>query len=1006
MAEIAGLVLGVAGLVGVIGAFRDAIDLFNDFMSSREFGRDYEILETKFDIERTILLQWSEQVGLLRPDYDRRLDDVNIQCAIARILGCIKLLIGDEAQLKDRYGLGKADEQRPDNETGLVGARHTNYVAVISGHRMAKFVKEFEAMKLRSNIRDKKSTTSKRIRWVVRDKARFEELVKELNHFTTKLTQIVPISDNQTTSRSATDKDVATIRDLRGLKLVHEAAIGSRVVIAELTQEHITRTCQEQILCRLWFRTIDERRESISEAHHKTLRWALAPPEGTYPWDDLSGWLQSGSGIYWVSGKAGSGKSTLMKHIIQHKRTRQLLSRWAGNTRYFLNHYFFYNMGNYDQKSQEGLSRTLLYQILSEYPSLISEVLPNMWKQLYDSNGAANLPSVTETKYAFRVLATKASQIGKFCFFIDGLDEFVGNYLDSIDFLRELATNSHIKIVVSSRPIPDCVASFDGLPSLDLHHLTRADIRAYVEETIGSHRYMQGLLDRHPDEATAIMEDLVDKSSGVFLWVILACRSLILGFADYDRIHELRRRVDELPPELEEMFQHMLNGINKRHREQGSRMLRICFVARQARDRLEYSDMTLLGLALIDDDYTSMERIPKLSKGQKRTLCEELEGRLRSRTGGLLETYWGASRVRRENRKHCFCGSWGEEEHDVKIDARVIFMHRTVFEFLSNEKSWDLECLRPPDGLQAASELSLIGLYSSMMSIPYDSAQATRFLRDGFEWGAQSDIQNPENKTNIFWVIQPFIDTLKSDPQNDDDMLGRIAEANESSSVVIDLAVEAGAINFLKSHLPSPLDNPSKLKKDRWSALLYQAVSLPLTYGGIREWIYGEDTYGLSSEMASLLISHGGDPNYEVFDPVEAATTTPWLSWLESTSWIILDESDRLLLAELAEIFLRSGAEISEDFRQWAQRELQESRYRQVRKAGSKLLDLAEQLELENPPNYSDEAEESSEDERSRKFTSGGVSSYFNAQCLPNLRKREGDVLPEEYHKRARLLGL
>ncbi|KAI1480125.1 prion-inhibition and propagation-domain-containing protein [Daldinia eschscholtzii] len=1002
MAEVAGLVLGVAGLAGMIGAFRDAIDLFNDFMSSREFGRDYEILETKFDIERTILLQWSEQVRLLRPDYDRRLDDDTIQCAITRILGCIKLLMGDENKLKDRYGLSRADEPWPTEEAELMGARHTNYVAVISGHRMAKFIKEFEAMKLRSNVRDKKLTMGKRIRWVVRDKAKFEDLVKELNHFTTKLTQIVPISDNQALTRRATDKDIASIRDLRGLKLVHEAAVGTRMVVAELTQEHITRTCQEQILCRLWFRTIDERWESISEAHRKTFRWALAPPEGNYPWDDLSEWLQSGSGIYWVSGKAGSGKSTLMKHLIQLKKTRQLLSRWAGDTPYSLIHYFFYNMGTYEQKSQEGLSRTLLYQILSEHPYLIPEVLPNMWKQLYDTDGIVNLPSVAETKYAFRVLATKASQIGKFCFFIDGLDEFVGNYLDGIDFLRDLAANPHIKIVVSSRPIPDCVASFGGLPSLDLHHLTRADIRAYVEEIIGGHKYMQGLLNRHPEEATAIMEDLVDKSSGVFLWVILACRSLILGFADYDRIHELRRRVDELPPELEEMFQHMLNRINKRHREQGSWMLRICFIARQAQDRLEYSDMTLLGLALIDDDCTSMERISALDKGQKRTLCEELEGRLRSRTGGLLETHTGTERVRRENRKYCFCGSRDEDEHDAKIDGKVIFMHRTVFEFLSNDKSWDLDCLRPPEGLEAASELSLVGLYLAMMSTPYDSDQAARFLRDGLEWGAQSDLQYPESKTNIFWVIQPFIDTLKPDLQSDDGMLGRIAKANKSSSVVVDLAVESGAINFVKSHTNISQKGSSNSQKDRWTSLLYHAVALPLIYGGIREWIYGEDNSGLSLEMATLLISQGGDPNYEFFDPAEASTTTPWLSWLESTSWIILDESDRLLLAEVAEVFLRSGAEISEDFRQWAHRELQESRYRRVRKAGTKLLDLAEQLELENP-HYFSETEESSGDDQSKGFSFEGSSSYFNAQCLPNLRKREGDAFPEDYRKRVRL---
>lgn len=31
--------------------------------------------------------------------------------------------------------------------------------------------------------------------------------------------------------------------------------------------------------------------------------------------DSIAEWLESGSGVYWISGKAGSGKSTLMKHL-------------------------------------------------------------------------------------------------------------------------------------------------------------------------------------------------------------------------------------------------------------------------------------------------------------------------------------------------------------------------------------------------------------------------------------------------------------------------------------------------------------------------------------------------------------------------------------------------------------------------------------------------------------------------------------------------------------------
>ena len=70
MAEVAGLILGVIGVAGVIGAFKDTVDLFNIIADSRQLGRDYEILETKFDIEKTLLLQWANRIRLLSPDYD------------------------------------------------------------------------------------------------------------------------------------------------------------------------------------------------------------------------------------------------------------------------------------------------------------------------------------------------------------------------------------------------------------------------------------------------------------------------------------------------------------------------------------------------------------------------------------------------------------------------------------------------------------------------------------------------------------------------------------------------------------------------------------------------------------------------------------------------------------------------------------------------------------------------------------------------------------------------
>jgi hypothetical protein len=45
-------------------------------------------------------------------------------------------------------------------------------------------------------------------------------------------------------------------------------------------------------------------------------------------------WLLAGNGIFHISGKLGSGKSTLMKFLCDHRRTTTELQKWAGT--YFI----------------------------------------------------------------------------------------------------------------------------------------------------------------------------------------------------------------------------------------------------------------------------------------------------------------------------------------------------------------------------------------------------------------------------------------------------------------------------------------------------------------------------------------------------------------------------------------------------------------------------------------------------------------------------------------------
>jgi polynucleotide 5'-kinase involved in rRNA processing len=79
------------------------------------------------------------------------------------------------------------------------------------------------------------------------------------------------------------------------------------------------------------------RLETVPDHHKETFEWLLdetAQSEDEYchgPIRELFiGWLSSGKGIFHISGKLGSGKSTLMKYLCCEARTKAELTKWAG----------------------------------------------------------------------------------------------------------------------------------------------------------------------------------------------------------------------------------------------------------------------------------------------------------------------------------------------------------------------------------------------------------------------------------------------------------------------------------------------------------------------------------------------------------------------------------------------------------------------------------------------------------------------------------------------------
>lgn len=296
----------------------------------------------------------------------------------------------------------------------------------------------------------------------------------------------------------------------------------------------------QEFLNSLKFREIRQRHSAIQVRHRATFSWVFTGGRTGF-----KEWLKEGSGFFWVKGKAGSGKSTLMKFIATHDQTQGLLRVWGGGRRVITASHFFWNAGLSMQKSLTGLFQTILYQVLRECPELIDLI--------DDSKQGCDSWDDKALFQAFKKLSSQETLPLRFCFFIDGLDEYTagaqryqGTFEELLGPLRVLASSDCIKICVSSRPWDAFDREFSHVKwKLQLEDLTRKDIRNYVKEELGVDPKFQKLSQIDP-RCSGIKDTIVQRAQGVFLWVYLVVNSLKRGLLKDDNYSDLQNRLNEL----------------------------------------------------------------------------------------------------------------------------------------------------------------------------------------------------------------------------------------------------------------------------------------------------------------------------------------------------------------------------------------------------------------------------------------------------------------------------
>jgi hypothetical protein len=479
--------------------------------------------------------------------------------------------------------------------------------------------------------------------------------------------------------------------ETRALTPYRQAGDSANVVSAQFEQsvlklghpsyESQTSPCLEEfsfsrlhkdILDWLYFRQITDRVDNLSDAHRQTFTWIFQKGPHHKPWSDFPRWLREGSGCYWLNGKAGSGKSILMKYIWQEERTWVHLRDWFGVSRPLRASFYFWNLGSNLQKTQNGLLRSLLYDILKKYADLIPMVMPETCRDAHASRPLwTEEPTLNELKRYFKRLLDQASSQCRMFFLIDGIDEYEGDYTDLIDLIKS-ASSVHVKFLISSRPITAYTEAFSSMPGLRLHDLTRGDMRNYTTDLL------QKGLKKRGDSWLQLIEDLVEKSSGVFLWVALVVRSLIHGLRDGDSLSELQTRLEELPSDLADLYAHMLEKIPLRYRRQASDLFQVFLKSLNVEQDIRGHPLLAIQLSFTEDSWATVQSAPcdPIKRREEGVRYEQMDSRIRSRCCGLLEFQERKSLRRRgEPRAHF-------------ARPHLEFIHKTAAEFLRDENVW------------------------------------------------------------------------------------------------------------------------------------------------------------------------------------------------------------------------------------------------------------------------------------------------------------------------------
>ena len=413
------------------------------------------------------------------------------------------------------------------------------------------------------------------------------------------------------------------------------------------------------------------RHESLKDAHTGTFGWIFDAQSTLASF--LSG--ETRGNEFYIWGKPGSGKSTLMKFVLKHPETLKLLKRCHCST-WVVAAYFFHDRGTASQKTTLGFVREVVHQLLAQQ----SNLFPIIYAALRSSGDVTHFSSDSEWTLekldcALSAIVSQSEIDVNLCIFVDALDENDGDHEELIRFLLNLSQSGHspsfrIRLCMAGRPGNAFRDHFRDRPGFFIQDKTTSDIEHYTRERIEKGTLVP-MTDQGRLDLKNLLADVIDDAEGVFLWVKLACDELLDCLRNGSSLAELRTILATIPKELEKLYTRALTRTATKDPRVASELKHeryILFqIVRSAKQAI--SPYELLNMSFYFTSGT--QAYPDIASHSQ----EQLEARLQIRSGGLLEIM---KPTRRQSRRRPLGVLSGRRRRQGCIQ----FMHQTVKEYM------------------------------------------------------------------------------------------------------------------------------------------------------------------------------------------------------------------------------------------------------------------------------------------------------------------------------------